>query len=141
MKNLLRVSISWRALVMLAWALFAVTLTTQSDDVPVVHLVIGLIGKTELGATAGHAGLFGLLALVIYAALAARLPGRLALPPAVGLALALGTITEFYQTLVAGRTASLSDLLANWLGVFVVAFVIAYGLAGSPLRQNWKPKP
>lgn len=33
--------------------------------------------------------------------------------------LLLGTSTELFQWFVAGRTSSLADLLANWLGVFV----------------------
>ncbi|MBI5666826.1 MAG: VanZ family protein [Chloroflexi bacterium] len=116
--------LSLRTLVMLVWALFVLTLTTQTDRVPVVHLMIALIGRTELGATIGHAALFGLLTAIAYAAL--RLPRRNALLLAMGLALALGTATEFYQQVVAGRTASLADLLANWLGVFVVAFGVVY---------------
>lgn len=125
-----------RTCVVLVWALFVVTLTTQTDSVPVVHVMIALIGRTELGATVGHASLFGLLTAVAYAALALRLPRRYALLLAMGLALTLGTATEFYQQVVAGRTASLADLLANWLGVFVVAFLVLFWLARPALRQR-----
>ncbi len=125
-----------RTLVVLAWALFVLTLTTQTDSVPVVHVMIALFGRTELGATMGHASLFGLLTLAGYAALALRLPRRYALLLAMGLALTLGTATEFYQQMVDGRTASLSDLLANWLGVFVAAFGVVYRVARPALRQR-----
>jgi VanZ family protein len=40
--------------------------------------------------------------------------------------LAVGTSTEISQIMVAGRATSLSDLLANWLGVFAVGFVVSY---------------
>lgn len=136
--------LSFRMLVMLVWALFVLTLTTQTDRVPVVHVMIALIGRTELGATVGHASLFGLLTAIAYAALALRLPPRHALLLAMGLALALGTATEFYQHAVDGRTASLSDLLANWLGVFVVAFGVVYrliSLNGREVYNNGRQRP
>lgn len=121
---------------MLVWALFVVTLTTQTDSVPVVHLMVSLIGRTELGATIGHAALFGLLTVIGYAALALKLSPRYALLLAMGVALTLGTATELYQQVVAGRSSSLSDLLANWLGVFVVAFVAMYAMAKPMIRRD-----
>lgn len=123
-------------MVMLVWALFVVTLTTQTDSVPVVHLMVALIGRTELGATIGHASLFGLLTVIGYAALSLKLPHRYALLLAMGLALTLGTATEFYQQVVDGRSSSLSDLLANWLGVFVAGFVVMYSVAQSFSRKD-----
>jgi hypothetical protein len=125
-----------RTIVMLVWALFVVTLTTQTDSVPVVHMMVALIGRTELGATIGHASLFGLLTVIGYAALALWLPRRYALLLAMGISLTLGTATEFYQQQVAGRSSSLSDLLANWLGVFVAGFVVMYGMARPYLQRD-----
>jgi VanZ family protein len=40
--------------------------------------------------------------------------------------LTLSTATEFMQRYAAGRTVSLSDLLANWVGVLAVATVISF---------------
>jgi VanZ family protein len=41
-------------------------------------------------------------------------------------ALLLGTTTELFQWFVTDRTASLSDLLANWLGVFISGFMVSF---------------
>lgn len=41
-------------------------------------------------------------------------------------ALILGTMPEFSQGYVAYRAMTLSDLLANWLGVFIVGFAVSY---------------
>jgi VanZ family protein len=118
--------LSLRALVLVTWAVFAVILTTQTDRVPVVRLMVVTIGSTAIGDALGHAGLFGTLAFVCYAALVIRLPQRRALPLAMLLALAAGTATECYQLGVAGRSSSLSDLLANWLGIFIVGFAVLF---------------
>lgn len=121
---------------MLVWALFVVIMTTQTDSVPLVHAMIAIFGRTEFGATVGHAGLFGLLTLAGYAALARRMPRRHALLMAMGLALTLGTATEFYQQVVDGRSSSLSDLLANWLGVFVAGFAVMYAMANTTMPKR-----
>lgn len=113
-----------RVLVPLVWLIFALILTTQTDHIPVVQLMIATIGSTDVGDAIGHAGLFGLLAFAGYATFTIRLPRRRALLLAVALALVAGTATEFYQVFVAGRSASLSDLLANWLGILAVGFII-----------------
>jgi hypothetical protein len=115
-----------RLTLLLIWGVFALILTTQSDRVPLVHLMTSTIGSTDLGATVGHAGLFAALTGIAYVAFALRLPGRRALMLAMALALLAGTGTELFQMFVADRAASLSDLLANWLGVFVTGFIIAY---------------
>jgi hypothetical protein len=125
MKN----GIHWRALrpiILLIWGLFALVLTTQTDQVPVVKLVGSTIGSTEVGATIGHAGLFGVLTLLCYLALAIFMQRHSALLLALVGVLLLATTTELFQTVVSGRSSSLSDLLANWLGIFIVSFAIAY---------------
>jgi hypothetical protein len=124
MKNFAQVRLL-RPLIVFVWGLFALVLTTQTDQVPLVHLMVATIGSTEFGATLGHAGLFGILTAVAYLALTIRLPRRCALLLTVGLVLSLATVTELFQVQVTGRSSSLADLLANWLGVFIVSFVIA----------------
>jgi hypothetical protein len=116
--------VALRVLAPLVWLIFALMITTQTDRVPVVHLMVATIGSTDIGDAIGHAGLFGTLAFVCYAALAFWLPRRRALSLAMLLALAAGTATELYQLDVVGRSASLSDLMANWLGIFIVGFAM-----------------
>jgi VanZ family protein len=84
------------------------------------------LGSTTLTATLGHGALFAILTAVSYMALTGFLPRLYALLAAITLALTAGTLTELSQILLVDRDASLSDLLANWLGVFVVAFSIAF---------------
>lgn len=119
----------WRVLrpiILLVWGLFAVILTTQTDQIPVVALMVSTIGSSEVGATIGHAGLFGTLTLLSYLALATFIRRHVALLLTLIVVLLLATITELFQTVVSGRSSSLADLLANWLGVFMVGFIIAY---------------
>lgn len=118
----------WRALrpiILLLWGIFALGLTTQTDQVPVVGLMVSTIGSTEWGATVGHAGLFGALTAFGYVALKMRLSHRRALLLAMILVLLIATSTELFQTAVSGRSSSLSDLLANWLGIFIVGFFVS----------------
>jgi VanZ family protein len=101
-------------------------LTTQSGRVPFVGSIIALLGSTTITATLGHGALFAILTGVSYVVLTGFLPRLPALLAAIALALAAGTLTELSQILLVDRDASLSDLLANWLGVFVAAFGIAF---------------
>jgi hypothetical protein len=127
MKNFTQVKLL-RPLIVFVWGLFALILTTQTDQVPIVNLMVSTIGSTEVGATLGHAGLFGVLTAVGYLALTVRLPHRRALLLTMTLVLFIATSTELFQVQVTGRSSSLADLLANWLGVFIVSFVIAFFL-------------
>jgi len=43
---------------------------------------------------------------------------------ATGVALAVGTTTEALQLIIPGRGATLLDLGANWLGIFIVAALL-----------------
>ena len=115
-----------RLLVLLAWGVLAIVLTTQSDRLPIVHLMTSTLGSTELDDAFGHAGLFGVLTFAVYLPLAIRLKREWALPLAMILVLSLGGITELSQFGVLHRTPSISDLLANSLGVFVVGFMMSY---------------
>lgn len=125
-------SLTWRLLLAGWWSIFAVALTTQSHRVPLVGLMADTIGGTAGGAAFGHATLFGVMTAVLYLLLALWLPRRYALALALGAALLVGTGTEFFQILVADRDASLADLLANWLGVFVIAFMITFATTFTP---------
>jgi hypothetical protein len=113
-----------RIMLMLVWGLFALVLTTQSDRVPLVHLMTSTVGATEIGATLGHAGLFGILMLLVYVALAIRLPRLAALLLAMLVVGALGPLTEWSQSGLFGRDPSMTDLLADWLGIFMVGFAL-----------------
>ena len=115
-----------RLLVLLVWGIFAIILTTQSDRLPLVHLMTSTIGSTELGDALGHAGLFGVLTFVVYMAFAIRFKQEWALLLAMGIVLALGGLTELSQFGVLHRAPSVSDLLANSLGVFIVGFTMSY---------------
>jgi hypothetical protein len=111
---------------MLVWAAFVLVLTTQSGHVPIVGSIIALLGSTTLTATIGHGALFAILTGLSYVAWTGFIPRLPALLAAIALALTAGTLMELSQILLVDRDASLSDLLANWLGVFVAAFGIAF---------------
>ncbi len=115
-----------RLLVLLAWGVLAIILTTQSDRLPLVHLMTSTIGNTELGDAIGHAGLFGVLTFTVYMVLAIRIKREWALPLTMAIVLILGGLTELSQFGVFDRAPSVSDLLANSLGVFVVGFAVSY---------------
>lgn len=124
-----------RPIMLIVWGMFALVLTTQTDQMPLVKLVGSTIGSTEFGATLGHIGLFGVLTAVGYLALNHLLTRRQALSLTMLSALPIATTTELFQNVVSGRSSSLSDLLANWLGILLVGFVIAY--SAMPLsREN-----
>jgi VanZ family protein len=114
-------------MVLVAWGTLAIVLTTQSDHLPIVHLMTSTLGSTEFGDAFGHAGLFGVLTFAVYIAMAIWLKREWALPLAMILVLSLGGLTELSQFGVLHRTPSISDLLANALGVFVVGFLMSYG--------------
>ena len=115
-----------RLIVLVAWGVLAIILTTQSDRLPIVHLMTSTIGSTEFGDALGHAGLFGVLTFAVYMVMAIWLKREWALPLAMLLVLSLGGFTELSQFGVFHRSPSISDLLANSLGVFVVGFLVSY---------------
>jgi hypothetical protein len=111
---------------LLSWLSLALALTMLPKSVPLIDYVTDSFFGTTIGATIGHAGLFGMLGLLLYFVLQNRLSKSSALMVAVLVALVLGTGTEVYQVVLADRDAALTDLLANWLGVFVVGFAVSY---------------
>lgn len=116
----------WRWLLLTICAVIVVALTTMPRNTIVVRAVEIVLNHSEVGETAGHAALFALLTAVIYLALRHRFAFALAFGIALTIGLTAGLITEMSQASTPGRTASLSDLLANWLGVFVVTTLISY---------------
>ncbi|HEX2618637.1 MAG TPA: hypothetical protein VHL11_00785, partial [Phototrophicaceae bacterium] len=86
-----------RITVLIVWGGFALILTTQSDSVPLVHLMTTTIGSTDTGAAIGHAGLFGALTAFGYLLLSLRLHPPYALLLAVILGLTLAVVTEIIQ--------------------------------------------
>lgn len=116
----------WRLLVLVIWGVFAIYLTTQSAGNPLIDFMASTIGSTEAGDLIGHAGLFAVLTAVGYLALSLKLKPRQAIVIAMVVTLAIGIITEIAQGNAIGRTVSAADLLANWLGTFVVGFCVAY---------------
>lgn len=109
-----------------AWGIFALILTTQSDRVPLIRFMTRTIGSTDVGDAFGHAGLFGVLTFALYMVMSIKLKHEWALPAAMSTALFFGLATELAQIGVISRVASLSDLLANTLGIFVVGFFLSY---------------
>lgn len=114
-----------KLLLLAVWSTLAIIVTTQSDQVPLVHLLTSSIGSTAVGAAVGHAGLFAVLTLAAYLVFSLLLRHNISLWLAMTLVLCLGLATELSQLTVPGRDMSLSDLLANGLGVFLVGFLVA----------------
>lgn len=94
--------------------------------IPLIRTIAQLLGGGDVGDAIGHAFLFGSLTLLVYRVLRLRLSFALAFWGAVALVIALGTTTEFLQRFSAERTVSLSDLLANFVGVLGVATLISF---------------
>ncbi|MDZ4764081.1 MAG: VanZ family protein [Chloroflexota bacterium] len=121
----------WRWLLLTTCAVIVVALTTLPRQTFVMQLVERMPHGGAMGDAVGHASLFASLTAVAYLAL--RHPtGRwrasfsVAFWIALCAGLAVGLITELSQANAPGRTVSLSDALANWLGVFVMATLISY---------------
>ncbi len=111
---------------LLVWGVMVLLLTTLPGYVPPVSVLSSWFGGTELTGVVGHLGLFALLTGLLWLALRQWFNARWSLVLAMAAALLLGTTTELFQWFVAGRYASLSDLLANWLGVFISGFLVSF---------------
>lgn len=125
-------------LVTLAWAGIAVYLTTQPGYNPLVQWFNRTIARTLVGGTLGHLALFASVTLIGYIGLRGWCNRPLALGLAMLGALTAGTGTEVYQLLVDGRQATLTDLLANWLGVFMVGFALVSGMLALSVRYGFR---
>lgn len=128
-------SLSIRWLGMAVWGLFVILLTILPAEIPLVKELATFIGGTEESAMAGHVGLFAILTLLACRALTNWFAPHHALLMAMAAALLLGTTTEFFQWFVSGRSSTLYDLFANWLGVFGAGFSATYILLITQLRR------
>jgi hypothetical protein len=117
---------------MLGWAALAVFVTTQPGSTPLVQFLNRTLAQSSLGGAIGHGGLFAMLTGISYLGWRGWCSRPLALGLAMLGALLAGTGTEFYQFMVDGRNATLIDLLANWLGVFMVGFGLVCGMGMFP---------
>ena len=125
MKQLLDyIPVRW--LGMAVWGLFVLLLTTLPANVPLVKVFTDMIGGTESAGMVGHVGLFSILTLLTCRALMQWFSPRYAVPIAMMGVLLLGTITEFFQWFVLDRHSTMGDLFANWLGVFMMGFLVSY---------------
>jgi hypothetical protein len=120
MKRLLDLPVV-RWLILLSFGAVVIFLTTVSGQFSVLRLYQRVVGETAVGDAILHGGLFALLTALSYWALRRRLNFGLALALAVGGGLIVSALTEWSQAATPGRTMTLSDLLTNWLGVFVAA--------------------
>ncbi len=75
------------------------------------------------GDKAGHAAIYGVLALLVLIAAERLLPGRIAVVGAVMALTVLIGIEELSQVWVGSRTADALDLVASYLGVATAAVV------------------
>ncbi len=78
----------------------------------------------EIFLTGGHIGVFILIVSVWTWALVTRLPLRRALLVTVIFAIFYSVATEFAQSFVPDRTASVYDLVVNWASALTTAWVI-----------------
>jgi VanZ family protein len=108
----------------LAWTGMIMVLMLTPSDKAVVEETSNSFGGTDLTDTVGHVILFGVLALLWWAALACRGDARAALWRGVGWAAALGVALEIAQHWVPERGVSVLDLVANvggavsiWIGL------------------------
>jgi hypothetical protein len=115
-----------RWLILIAFGGAVILLTTVSGRFIVLRLYQRVVGETAVGDAILHGALFGLLTAILYWALRRRLSFAWAFGLALLIGLTLSALTEISQAWTPGRTMALSDLLANWLGVFVAATVVSY---------------
>jgi len=133
MKQILdTIPIRW--LGMAVWGLFVLLLTTLPAHVPLVKVLSDMIGNSESAGMVGHVGLFSILTLLTCGAMMQWFSPRYAVPIAMMGVFLLGTTTEFFQWFVLDRNSTMADLFANWLGVFIVGFLVSYWLG---LRKNY----
>lgn len=115
-----------RWFLLLIWATVVILFTTLPQPFPFVRTLARLLGGNDVGDAIGHAALFGSLTLLVYWTLRLRLRFEAAFWLAVGMVFMLSTATEFSQQLIDGRTLTLSDLLANWVGVLAIATIVSF---------------
>lgn len=123
-----------RISILIFWGGLALLLTTMPGETPILRNLIHVLDHLRYGDTIGHIFLFGSLTLVIFWVLSNGIAPIYALPLAMMMAFTAGTLTELSQGYLADRAMTISDLLANWLGVFAAGFCISYF---TQLRHQW----
>lgn len=118
-----RLGFPLRWLLVIFWVAVILLLTLLPGTSPVMRRLTRFFATETMGAI-GHAALFGSFTLVAYFGLSRYMRRRWALLLVMAAGLAIGTGTELYQMHLAWRAATMTDLLANYLGVFSVAFLI-----------------
>ena len=126
--------IGW--IIVLGWVGVVLLLTLMPGDTPLMHLLMPIFSG-EVGGAMGHAGLLGSLTLIGFLGLTNRLPGRRGLLLIMAVALLIGTGTELLQIDVVGRASTATDLLGNWLGVFVAGFVVSMFVLHRPAPERY----
>src|SRR5450432_1855255 len=114
---------SLRGLILLAYLLVVILLTTLPSSVQVINTAAHLFmidGHPNLHDAIGHGTLYGTLTALIYWALNPRIGFTRAFWTALCGAMLLGLTTELLQHFSPGRTVQLSDLLGNWFGIMTV---------------------
>lgn len=106
------------------WSLFVLIMTTQSERMVVVEVMSAIFGRGELIQVVGHIGLFSILTGASYGVFKSRLGKHRALILSMPICLLIGTITEVSQLFVADRSFASTDLLANWLGTFIIGGLV-----------------
>ena len=83
--------------------------------------VLNFVGKIPYGDKTGHFGLMGIFSLLANLVLQAKTVQVWKLRYLLGtiIVLAIVTLEEFSQKFIRGRTFDLSDLLFDYLGIFI----------------------
>lgn len=111
----------------LAWTGLLCVLLLQSSAEPVIGPAAppGPASPVrEILLTIGHIGGFSVLIMLWFWSLSGMLSFHRALLGAITIALVLGTTTEVLQNTIPDRSASLWDLVVNWVVTLAVAGLI-----------------
>lgn len=100
-----------------AWAGLIFFLSSQSA----LPIPAGIIG--ELLSKGSHFAEFLILAFLLYRALISHLKQKQSLIIAIVLSLLYAASDEFHQSFVSGRSAEISDFLADSAGIFTLGLI------------------
>ena len=110
---------------MLFWLIVVLALTMLPGRGFIMRDIAFFFGRSDLHGAAGHSALMGSLVLVLFIGLSRYTRAKYALLLTVIVVFAIGTATEIYQSGVYGRASTLTDLLANLIGTFAMAYLIS----------------
>ncbi|GAB1422026.1 hypothetical protein MASR2M15_22330 [Anaerolineales bacterium] len=108
----------------LFWFVAALLLVLLPADAEVFEGVTHLFKHNKL-MTMGHMLLFGFLESLLFLAFLLWMRWRWALILAVGVMVPIAIVSEIAQDSLMGRTPSMADLMANFVGIFALGFVIS----------------